>query len=298
MDSNFGGPHGISDADSGEGLSLTVPNADMFQTTHEPISQAENSLNLFPIFSSEQGQEKLTEIFDASRWFNGHWEPEAEHDQVSEERYLSLSAQDCPDQLDPTQAHPPILPATRSRILAMVIEVCCPENIEHVLSGFPTTDILEILLQDFLIWQSHEPDTWIHIPTFQTNEMQTGLLAACIAIGAAKASCAAVRKFGLAMYDILHSYLFKIVGVCLGWKPFNRRAIANKYALLMQCDKQVMYTRDIQYVQALALQVQLGLLSGDKKKLEVSRAVVGTFVTVGSLPRQEDYEKVTDTVKH
>lgn len=59
-----------------------------------------------------------------------------------------------------------------------------------------------------------------------------------------------------------------------------------------------MHTRNLQYLHALALQIEIGLWSGDKRKMEMANGFMGLFVNVSiylrSLVRRIGTEKNGD----
>lgn len=65
--------------------------------------------------------------------------------------------------------------SSRDKILAMVLETCIPTNRPRTVESFPSTEILDGLVQCFCYWHSKRTDTWIHVPTFNPNTTGTEL---------------------------------------------------------------------------------------------------------------------------
>lgn len=96
---------------------------------------------------------------------------------------------------------------SRDQILAMVLETCRGANTFRVVSSFPATDMLDVLLQAALELISREAHSLVHIPTFETNSLPPELLCALIAIGAVSSSLTSVRNFGLALQEAIRMSL-------------------------------------------------------------------------------------------
>ncbi|CEJ60605.1 hypothetical protein PMG11_09174 [Penicillium brasilianum] len=110
------------------------------------------------------------------------------------------------------------------------------------------------LLLRFLESHALEEDSWIHFSTFEANKAPLELVMACVASGAIKSTTSAFRRFGKALHSILHPYLFQVF------------------------ENNIIRTRHLPYIQALALFVQIGLWSGDRRMMEISEAVVGCVI--------------------
>ncbi|BCS04568.1 uncharacterized protein AKAW2_80369S [Aspergillus luchuensis] len=145
---------------------------------------------------------------------------------------------------------------TRDRILAMILHTCEPANMIKVVSAFPAANVLDRLLHRFYATHATDDDSWIHIPTLRSSEMPTELLGAYITSAAMRSSSAAVRRFGTALHGVLHPYLFQIF------------------------EKRIAQTRCLQQIHALALYVQTGLWRGNKRRMEIAAAIVGSAVTM------------------
>lgn len=205
------GSRDISDSASGEGLPLPLPEVDILPSIQQSVSQTDRSLGPYLGPAATPENDKLNDMFDASKKFIGRWEPELQPCPTADEPFLSLNSIQWWDNLEPLQKHESISTVTWSRILTMVIDNCDRGNLQNILSGFPGPRILDQFLQDFLTWHSEEPDTWIHVTTFRANDVQPALLAGCIAIGAAKSSYSEAQNFGFALHKILHIHLLKTV---------------------------------------------------------------------------------------
>ncbi|GLB17438.1 hypothetical protein AtubIFM61612_007309 [Aspergillus tubingensis] len=214
-----------------------------------------------PFSHTFKGQGDSPKVLEAFENTVGRWDPDSEYHRAAEEGDLFLDPESsC---IEDHLAYPSarmsddiVSSDTRDRILAMILHTCEPANMIKVVSAFPAANVLDRLLHRFYATHATDDDSWIHIPTLRSSEMPTELLGACITSAAMRSSSAAVRRFGTALHGVLHPYLFQIF------------------------EKQIAQTRCLQQIQALALYVQTGLWSGNKRRMEIAAAIVGSAVTM------------------
>ncbi|OOQ90659.1 hypothetical protein PEBR_03103 [Penicillium brasilianum] len=225
--------------------------SDMF-----PQLQEASHIDLEGLFASLFGLSNVTVAFTKTV---GPWDPDWQNHRAAEEKNVFVES--TLHSFDACLASPLDLPYscvvssdTRDGILAMILKNCAKANIAKVASAFPSADVMSQLLFRFLESHALEEDTWIHSSTFDANKAPPELLMACIASSAMKSNSSAFQRFGKALHSILHPYLFQVF------------------------ENNIIRTRHLQYVQALALFVQIGLWSGDRRRMEISEAVVGCLV--------------------
>jgi len=90
---------------------------------------------------------------------------------------------------------------TRDRILSVILSSCKPENLHRALNSFPSTDLLDILLQYYLSSPIARPDGYIHVPTLDISATRPEFLAAMICCGAVMTSDPALSKLGFAIQE-------------------------------------------------------------------------------------------------
>ncbi|KAI5920397.1 hypothetical protein F4810DRAFT_702972 [Camillea tinctor] len=201
-------------------------------------------------------------VKDAFTLTVGRWMPHARNFQADEEKNLlttqgtnitTTETLSCWD----SQFIPDGFPqATRDRLLIMLVNVCDSEDSSQIAANFPSCTNLCRLARAFLAWHANQDASWIHIPTFSVSEVRIELLAAIIAGGALRSPSRAVQKFGLALHELLAVQLWKV------------SRVSN------------ILTRDIQFLQAYTLQILIGLLSGDKRKIEMAGGASGNLVNM------------------
>ncbi|KAF2175745.1 hypothetical protein K469DRAFT_55366 [Zopfia rhizophila CBS 207.26] len=190
----------------------------------------------------------VPELFKRSLW---RWSPKKKDYRAVEQHNLSIP--DAGRMKTFEQQYIPIVsqklaPKTRHEILALAISACQHTNIPVVLSAFPSAELLEIFMHEFLQSHKAQHDTWFHVTTFNPSVASIELVAAIVAAGTMTTTCRAFQNFGLALQEVVRVVL-----------PRN-----------FEADNTL--TRDLQLLQAWALQVQIGLWSGDKRKMEMAES--------------------------
>ena len=144
----------------------------------------------------------------------------------------------------------------RDQILALVLSTCDKSKYSDVVSSFPNADLLNGLMHHYLNTQFSQIDSWLHLPTFGVEDQELELLTTIIAAGGVISTVSALRKLGFALHESA------------------RDAIAAKF----ESDNR--YTRDIGCIQTLALSIQIGLWSGDRRKMEIAESFLQPPITM------------------
>jgi hypothetical protein len=71
------------------------------------------------------------------------------------------------------------------------------------MKSFPSTELLDSLIQDFFARQSEQVDSWIHGPTFHPNEESPDMVGIIAAAGAVKSPIPTIRKLGFALMEVV-----------------------------------------------------------------------------------------------
>ena len=100
----------------------------------------------------------------------------------------------------------------RDRMLAMVLNTCEREAVPRIVTSFPSAELLDYLMQEYLFLHDQEPDPFIHIPTFQPQSMRAELVASTVFFGAVRSPVPLVRKLGFALQESVRLALPKAVG--------------------------------------------------------------------------------------
>ncbi|KAL1965790.1 hypothetical protein VTN77DRAFT_5111 [Rasamsonia byssochlamydoides] len=147
-------------------------------------------------------------------------------------------------------------PSSRDVIFGMVLKICRKANLSRIMRSFPSTELLDSLLQSFFKRHTAQIDSWIHAPTFKPNEEGPEILTALAAAGAVQSSIPTIRKLGYA--------LMEIVRLQLPEKFENDNAT----------------TRELRVLQAYALVIDIGLWSGNRRRTEIAESFEQPSVTM------------------
>lgn len=101
----------------------------------------------------------------------------------------------------------PLSQSSRDLVFGMILKSCRRANRNRIMSSFPSTEMLDSLLQQFFESHVSQIDTWIHVPTFEPNGQCSELLAAVAAAGAVNSPIPPIRKLGYALLEIVRLQL-------------------------------------------------------------------------------------------
>lgn len=91
--------------------------------------------------------------------------------------------------------------STRDRILGLVLNNC-PRNVSaRVASSFPSVEVMDILIQNFLTALADQASEWVHFPTFRLNAQSPEWITVAAAAGASLSSISTLRKFGFVLQE-------------------------------------------------------------------------------------------------
>lgn len=96
----------------------------------------------------------------------------------------------------------PLLPNIRDAIFGMVLYTSKWGNMTRIMKSFPSTELLDSLMQDYFNFQRQQVYSLIHCPTFQPNSEGPEILAALAAAGATLSPISTIRKLGYALMEI------------------------------------------------------------------------------------------------
>lgn len=218
----------------------------------EPI--VERELNELPGPESTDAPKHMalgTEAFQRSSL--SRWLPTKEDHAFTEQHNLSICMNDAesPDKklkLDRRILSASLDQAARDQILAMVLECCGPTNVSQAVTAFPTIELLDDLMQSFFNQHCSQVDSWIHLASFSPNSQRPELLAAMVATGAVYTGIKALQKLGFAIRESV------------------------RLAIPKRCEMANSITRDLSILQALMLELEVGLWSGNRRKMEIAES--------------------------
>jgi hypothetical protein len=187
------------------------------------------------------------------------WAPQRQEHAYAEQVNLSLPKKDI--QNLETRLAPAILDhrleqSSRDRILAMLLSTCEPANIESIVTSFPSAEVLDQFIQIFFGSEVSRSDSWIHLPTFKLQAQRPELTGIIVAAGACLSPISTVRKLGFAIQEAVRISLARI------------------------CENDNSRTRELELLQTYALELGIGLWSGNKRKMEIAESNSQPLVTV------------------
>lgn len=146
-------------------------------------------------------------------------------------------------------------PASRDKILAIILSQM-RMRAYPTLSAFPSTELLDHLIQFFLAGPVPKASSWIHCASFQPRLAKPELLLAMAAYGAVLTPDRSLRKLGFALQKVVRNHLPSVF-------EDNNTTIC-----------------DLQLHQAYLLQLEIGLWSGNSRKMEISESFQQPLLTM------------------
>jgi hypothetical protein len=145
---------------------------------------------------------------------------------------------------------------SRDRLMALVLGTCSSENVKKISSAFPSVELLDTLIQFFLTSPSLDAQSWFHLPTFSPSKLSPEVLACIIAAGAVSTPDVPLRKLGFALHEASR------IGQAKAFEADNTAI------------------RDLQHLQNLFLELQIGMWSGISRKMEIAESFLQTLMTM------------------
>ncbi|KAF7712303.1 Early growth response protein 1 [Penicillium ucsense] len=145
---------------------------------------------------------------------------------------------------------------SRDLIFGLVLETSREAHLSRIMKSFPSTELLDGLIQQFFDFQAHSVGSFIHAPTFQPNSEHASILAAVAAAAAVRSPIPTLRKLGYALMEIVRFYL----------------------AMKFENDNST--TRDLRASQIFALNLDIGMWSGNRRKTEIAESFLQPLVTM------------------
>lgn len=146
--------------------------------------------------------------------------------------------------------------AGRDKIISMVLSTSSRSSFTKIMSSFPSVELLHNLVHFFLASHTMQSDTWIHPPTLKIGGQSAELLGSIVSAGAALSTSLTIRKLGFAIHE------------------------AVRKSLPVVCDENNSLTRDLSLLQAMVLNLDVGLWSGNKRKMELAESLALAVITM------------------
>ncbi|RDW83679.1 putative C6 and C2H2 transcription factor RegA-like [Aspergillus mulundensis] len=147
-------------------------------------------------------------------------------------------------------------PGSRDLIFGMVLQTSQRANLARIMKSFPSTELLDSLIQDFFAYQEQQVDSWIHGPTFHPNEENPDMVGIVAAAAAVRSSIPTIRKLGYALMEVV------------------RLQMSLKY------ENDNTTIRDLRASQTYALTIDIGIWSGSGRRTEIAESFQQPVLTM------------------
>ncbi|GIZ38255.1 hypothetical protein CKM354_000167600 [Cercospora kikuchii] len=200
-----------------------------------------------------------TEAFNKSPWSWNHWIPERNHATFTGQEEINVRQDgiNTDDQhVSPSikrSVHCDLDHEARDRMIRVVTTVA---QSKLAMPSFPSLQLLEDLIDIFLLQDSNAIDTFVHAASFSAKETRTELLLAMVAGGARYVALPTVWKMGLVIQEVVR------LGVADVFESDNSS------------------TRDLQPIQTSLIWVSVGIWSGFRRKTEIASSFLQPIVTM------------------
>ncbi|EFX03672.1 c6 zinc finger domain containing protein [Grosmannia clavigera kw1407] len=204
-----------------------------------------------------------TEAFKRSTL--GMWLPALHEGSEAELEHLSVLSAEAGSSPDTTRfnvgaehrsMHGGVGRAARDGVLAMVLRTCRPERALTVVQTFPPAELLDDLLACFFAHHRQHADSFLHVPTFDVNTQQPELIGALSAFGATLTDARPLHRLGFAIQEAV------------------RRTVPGR------CEAANATTRELWLLQAFICELQVGMWSGIKRKMELAESHAPVLYTM------------------
>lgn len=161
--------------------------------------------------------------------------------------------------------------SARDKIMSIVLSQVKPP-ISRAVSSFPSVELLDSLIQYFLTVPHSGASAWIHSAGFDPKQTRPELLLAMAAAGAVLTPDPSLRKLGFALQEVVRNHIPTVF-------EDNNTTI-----------------RDLQLHQAFMLHLEIGLWSGNSRKIEIAESFQQPLLTMirrGGMLTRASYPTVT-----
>ncbi|KAG6155167.1 hypothetical protein E4U37_001428 [Claviceps purpurea] len=236
----------LTDADYG-----VLYNWNLDGVVSEPMPVEQFTYHAETPVDMNQMRKDLVRVWTGSPW---RWDPKSDDSGYKDQGYCAVPSnetssaqfQTSRDRLERVTVEKLEQPS-RDRVMSILLSQCRETSTANrVSSSFPTVDVLDTLTHMFLAAHACRVDSWIHFPTFKLNEQQPDWIAMAAAHGGTMIPISSLRKFGMAVMEAVR------VAIPARFEE-NNTAIQNG-----------------SLVQALILVQDLGLWSGNRRRMEIA----------------------------
>jgi hypothetical protein len=194
-------------------------------------------------------------VFRQSPWF---WVPKRNQNAFSEDEGITLDERQVDLALSPHQPHASnvVIPGRlsqqiRDRMLQLVLKTA---HSRVSISSFPSADCLDKLIKVGIAKRT-EGDAWIHPYTFDAEAARPEFLTALVVAGCICFGIPSVNKTGLVLQEIVRVSLQELA------------------------ERDNSTTRELQYLQAFMLWIDIGAFCGFRRKMQLAEGSLEVLVT-------------------
>lgn len=158
-----------------------------------------------------------------------------------------------------TESTPPcpaLTQTARDGILACVLNTCDAAVIPRIVSSFPSAELMSNLIHNWIIHHRKQKNAWFHLEGFDPNKESSVLLVCVIAAGASISKFPAVLRLAYAFQEAA--------------RAANER--------LFETDNRNI--RSLRPMQGLTLTLDVGIWSGDRRRMEIAESFAQCLVTM------------------
>lgn len=91
---------------------------------------------------------------------------------------------------------------SRDAAFAVVVTKSQQRSLNRIMQCFPSAELLDSLIYDFLLQQRSQIDTWIHTPTLQLNKESPEMILTLAAAGAVLSNVEPIQRLGYAILEV------------------------------------------------------------------------------------------------
>ncbi|KAF4950878.1 hypothetical protein FSARC_13078 [Fusarium sarcochroum] len=184
----------------------------------------------------------------------GMWEPSQRDHINSNIKALSVLGESPQDTIEvagleaSSQQFSPLSIGLRDQMMLLALNHCKPESKFAIIRAFPTPEILSKLVESFFSHHRVQTDSWLHAPSFEPNQQGPEFLLAIVNAGTTFADSKILHSLGFALHEVV------------------RLSLPNMF------EASNLITRMLWALQTFVLEIEMGLWSGIKRKMEIAES--------------------------
>ncbi|KAF4334662.1 transcription factor Pig1p [Fusarium beomiforme] len=185
----------------------------------------------------------------------GVWEPSPRDDLNSNIKALSVLGESPQSAIEMAgleatncQQFSPLSVSLRDQMLLLSLDACKPQSKFAIIRAFPSPEILSKLIESFFSHHRVQIDSWLHGPSFEPNQQGPEFILAIVNAGTTFADNKILHSLGFALHEVV------------------RLSLPNMFEAANSI------TRSLGALQAFVLDIEMGLWSGIKRKMEIAES--------------------------